>query len=146
MTWRTIVVGTDGSEGAEKAVAHAGALSAALGADLVVVCAYSDDRDGPPRDAVPADLEWAATAAGNAQAAARRGAELADALGARGATPLSMPGLPLEVLAATAREHDAGLIVVGSRGMRSASRFIVGSVANEVTHHANCDVLVVRTD
>jgi nucleotide-binding universal stress UspA family protein len=37
-------------------------------------------------------------------------------------------------------------VVVGSKGMRRASRFLLGSVADKVSHHAPCSVLIVRTD
>ena len=46
--YRTVVVGTDGSDTSLRAVARAGALAGAAGATLVVVCAYlpvDDDRD-----------------------------------------------------------------------------------------------------
>ncbi len=45
-------------------------------------------------------------------------------------------------VASTAR---ADLIVVGSRGMSGAARFLLGRVPNKVSHHAPCDVLIVRT-
>ena len=47
-------------------------------------------------------------------------------------------------LIAAAKEHDADLIVLGSRGMRGARR-VLGSVPNKVSHHAPCDVLIVQT-
>jgi nucleotide-binding universal stress UspA family protein len=47
--YRTVVVGTDGSESSLRAVRRAGALSGACGARLVIVCAYLpprvDDRE-----------------------------------------------------------------------------------------------------
>src|SRR5687767_11926345 len=48
-TYRTVVVGTDGSESSLRAVARAGALAGACGATLVIACAYlppdTDDRE-----------------------------------------------------------------------------------------------------
>src|SRR3954452_19061805 len=48
-TYRTVVVGTDGSESSLRAVARAGALAGASGATLVIACAYlppdTDDRE-----------------------------------------------------------------------------------------------------
>jgi nucleotide-binding universal stress UspA family protein len=43
-----------------------------------------------------------------------------------------------------AKEHDADLIVLGSRGMQGARR-VLGSVPNKVSHNAPCDVLIVHT-
>lgn len=44
---------------------------------------------------------------------------------------------PAKALIAVAAEQDSDLLVVGSRGM---------SVANQVSHHAPCSVLIVRND
>ena len=44
-----------------------------------------------------------------------------------------------------AEEKNADLIVVGNRGMTGASRFVLGSVPNKVSHHAPCSVMIVRT-
>jgi nucleotide-binding universal stress UspA family protein len=49
------------------------------------------------------------------------------------------------VLLTVASELDADLIVVGSRGLTSPARFVLGSVAGSVAHHAPCDVLIVQT-
>ncbi|MBL7039404.1 MAG: universal stress protein [Pirellulaceae bacterium] len=43
-----------------------------------------------------------------------------------------------------AREFDVDLIVVGHKGKSAIKRFLLGSVANRVTHHADRSVLVVR--
>ncbi len=45
---------------------------------------------------------------------------------------------------ASAREHDAGIIVVGTRGQTGVRRLALGSVARKVLLHATCSVLVVR--
>jgi nucleotide-binding universal stress UspA family protein len=39
----------------------------------------------------------------------------------------------------------ARTIVVGNKGMTSSRRFLLGSVPDKVSHHAPCDVLIVRT-
>jgi nucleotide-binding universal stress UspA family protein len=45
---------------------------------------------------------------------------------------------------AIAGEQRAQMIVVGNRGMTGAKR-VLGSVPNYVSHHAPCDVVIVRT-
>jgi len=54
-------------------------------------------------------------------------------------------GNPDDVILNTAVEVGADLIVVGSKGMRGARRYL-GSVPNSVAHGAHCAVLVVKTD
>jgi len=47
-------------------------------------------------------------------------------------------------IVASARAHDAGIIVVGTRGQTGLRRLVLGSVARNVLLHAPCSVLVVR--
>ncbi|MGZ4233131.1 MAG: universal stress protein [Solirubrobacteraceae bacterium] len=47
---------------------------------------------------------------------------------------------------ALSEELGADLLVVGSKGMGRASRSLLGSVPDKVSHHAPCSVLIVRTD
>jgi nucleotide-binding universal stress UspA family protein len=54
-------------------------------------------------------------------------------------------GDPASALIEAAEDTLADVIVVGSRGMTGASRFLLGSVPNKVSHHAPCDVLIVHT-
>ena len=70
---------------------------------------------------------------------------IARMLGQVDALVLASSRLPDEVLIDTAKELDADLIVVGSRGLSSHAHFILGSVAASVAHHAPCDVLVAHT-
>ncbi len=49
------------------------------------------------------------------------------------------------MILATAVDVGADLIVVGSKGMRGARRYL-GSVPNSVAHGAHCAVLVIKTD
>ena len=53
-------------------------------------------------------------------------------------------GDPADVICRRARELDADLIVVGSRGLGTLDRFLLGSVSAAVAQRAPCSVLVVR--
>ena len=141
--YERIVVGTDGSERASRAVVHAAGLARGLGARLHIVqgcagpIATSAGLDGSP-GADPGAILGAALMQLN---------ELATELSSRGlevdvfAVPRSGPAALCEV----AEKVDADLIVVGNRGMSGARR-LLGSVPNAVSRQAPCSVLIVATD
>ena len=54
-------------------------------------------------------------------------------------------GVVAEEIVGLADELDAGLIVVGSRGLGRIRRTLAGSVSESVFRHAHCPVMVVRT-
>lgn len=144
MTYRTIVVGTDGSETAARAVGEAIDLAAADDARLVIVTAYQPD-DGRTDERAPDDVRWMLTDRNQAERHARRGRERAVDTGVGDVVVQALDGEPAAMLIETADDFNADLIVVGSVGLTGASRFILGSVASTVLHHAPCDVLVVHT-
>ncbi|MGH7300219.1 MAG: universal stress protein [Candidatus Rokuibacteriota bacterium] len=51
---------------------------------------------------------------------------------------------PIEAIIKEARRRRAGVIVVGSRGLGSARRLVMGSVSRGVIRRASCPVLVVK--
>lgn len=144
--YRNVVVGTDGSETAEKAVRDAGALAGDHGARLIVVTAYEPQGDALVNEpGVPAELRWILTDREQAEARARNGRQLAAEAGAGSIIVQAIAGSPADVLLGAAVDHEADCIVVGSKGLTSAARFVMGSVASAVAHHAPCDVLIVHT-
>jgi nucleotide-binding universal stress UspA family protein len=60
------------------------------------------------------------------------------------ATPEVREGDPAHEIVLSARKHEAGLIVLGTRGQTGLRRLILGSVARNVLLHAPCSVLIVR--
>jgi hypothetical protein len=44
-----------------------------------------------------------------------------------------------------AEEQGAALIVVGNKGMTGSRRYLLGDVPNKVSHHAPCNVMILRT-
>ena len=146
MAYQRIVVGTDGSATAELAVRHAGRLAAAFDARLVVVTAYTKSNGhGREAEQVPEELRWAITDRHQAEEKAKAGRQAAHDEGARDVVIVADAGDPAEKIIESAEDHNADLIVVGSKGLTSASRFLLGSVANTVSHHAPCDILIVHT-
>ena len=55
-----------------------------------------------------------------------------------------LQGEPRGKIVDVATKWHAGLIIVGSHGRRGLERFLMGSVAESVVHHAPCSVQVVR--
>lgn len=147
MAYRNVVVGTDGSDTAGRAVRHAADLCQRTGARLVVVTAFLPDHDAEQRrsSGAPDDLRWTLTDRAEADRIAATGREIAKDAGVGDVVLRAEEGRPADTILEAAREFDADLIVVGSVGMTSSARFLLGSVANDVSHHAPCDVLIVDT-
>jgi nucleotide-binding universal stress UspA family protein len=147
MAYTSIVVGTDGSATAQKAVAQAAQLAAVDGARVIVVTAYEPGTGAQlaDADAVPADIRFTLTDRVQAEELAEKGRGIAKELGAPKVVVQAIAGDPGEVLLEAARDFNADLIVVGSRGLTSHAHFLLGSVASSVAHHAPCDVLVAHT-
>lgn len=135
--FQKILVGTDGSESATRAVERAVELARADGAELIVAHAHPDPNLGYALADDPAPV-------------VDRAKEILTAIETTLAADVSVrtvvrQGEPATVLLDIAEEEGAGLIVVGNRGMTGTRRFLVGSVPNRVSHHATCDVLIVHT-
>ncbi len=55
-----------------------------------------------------------------------------------------LEGDPVDRVVEYAQQHHPDLIVVGSRGLSAAGRFLLGSVSDGILHHVHCSVLVVK--
>jgi nucleotide-binding universal stress UspA family protein len=53
-------------------------------------------------------------------------------------------GHPADVICSVAEKGGFDLIVMGEKGAGEVKRFLLGSVADRVAHHATCPVLIVR--
>jgi nucleotide-binding universal stress UspA family protein len=145
--FRSIVVGTDGSETARQAVREAVALAAAVSASIEVVCAYepvSGQRLREEAREAPRDLQWTINAREDVDATLREAAGVAEEAGVPVAT-YAREGDAADAILDVAEERGADLVVVGNKGMTGAKRFLLGSVPNKVSHHAPCSVLIIRT-
>jgi nucleotide-binding universal stress UspA family protein len=139
--FNSIVVGTDGSDSATKAVQEACTLAKRVGAGLHVVSAYepvAGARLGEESSEVPVTPSFEVEAV--LEAAAGKG----HADGVEVET-YARRGDPADAILDVAEEKGADLIIVGSKGMRGAKRFLLGSVPDKISHHARCSVLIVRT-
>jgi nucleotide-binding universal stress UspA family protein len=145
--FRQIVVGTDGSETAGKAVAQAAELAASVGSVLLIVSAFEPVGRARLRDEAaeaPDDVRWMVNPREDVDATLQTATEVAEEKGVAVRT-FARQGDPADAILDVAEEEHADLIVVGNKGMTGAKRFLLGSVPNKVSHHAPCSVLIVRT-
>lgn len=136
----TVVVGVDSSETARRAAEVARRLAVALSAPLLIVSAFERDRvevygNGSDRQTIS-----------GADAAEKAASRVAAGLASDGLTLTykAVRGKPADALIREAARLEASMIVVGNRRMRGIGR-VLGSVANSVTHNAECDVYVAHT-
>jgi nucleotide-binding universal stress UspA family protein len=145
--FKSIVVGTDGSETASTAVRQAVDLAKQINAKIELVSAYepvSDQRLREERTDVPDDLQWMVNPREDVDATLNEAADVAKAAGVDVET-FARQGDPADAILDVAEEQNADLIIVGNKGMTGAKRFLLGSVPNKVSHHAPCSVLIIRT-
>ncbi len=71
-----------------------------------------------------------------------------DALESRGTHPVPhlRLGRAVDQVLALRDEIDADLVVLGSRGLNTFTRVLLGSDAESIVRHAPCPVLIVRND
>ena len=62
----------------------------------------------------------------------------------RGEVVWTTPGRAAQAIVDTASDENAGLIVMGSRGLSDIEGLLLGSVTHKVLQHADRPVLVVR--
>jgi nucleotide-binding universal stress UspA family protein len=141
-----IVVGVDDSAHAQKALdwamREAGIRQVALTV-MSVIPAMAGPWTGNPLSVPGAekDIQHAEQAVEEAVAKS--------ASGITGSQPPSISvkvftGFPAEALVDAS--HDADLVVVGSRGAGGFATLLVGSVSNQVAHHAACPIVIVPSE
>lgn len=128
-----VLVATDGSATADKAVRWAAALATSNDAELVLVrvllpTAALDDE--ATVDTLTADLGQLAV----------------QFAGPKGTARLVVDEDPARSIVRVAVEERADLIVVGSVGMAGRKKFLLGNVPNRVSHMSGCSVVIVKTD
>lgn len=136
----TVVVATDGSESAKRAVEVATDLAEKF--DAAVHALYVIDRgdvEGTPDD-VRTEVAEALAAAGEEAIDFVR-EEAGDAAGISTAV---RDGDPAIEICSYAREVDADVIATGTRGRHGEHSFLLGSVAEAVVRQSDIPVLTVR--
>jgi nucleotide-binding universal stress UspA family protein len=145
-----ILVATDGSELAARALDHALGLAKALGSAVTIVTVMEPTAvlgggyatvAGIAFDPIPELLEAQETAAKNLLAAA---ANAATAAGVVVRTAYVNDSFPADGIISTAISVGADLIVMGSHGRRGIGRLLLGSQTNNVLTQTTIPVLVTR--
>ena len=123
---RRILVGTDRSETATRAVRWAAQMAEHYGAELVVCQSV---REGMDKAATQREIaEYTEQVVGpEAKALAAQGND------------------PARVMVDIAKAEDIDVIVVGSVGMSGRKEFLLENVPNRVSHNAHCTVVIVQT-
>jgi nucleotide-binding universal stress UspA family protein len=132
-----IVVGIDGSEGARRALRWAAYEARVRDATLRVVHAWSylDQPDGFDPKYCEADAKRVLDTAL---------AEIESELDGLEVEPLTVLALPARGLLAAA--DDADLLVVGARGLGGFRGLLLGSVSQQLVHHASMPLVIVPGD
>ena len=143
----TIVVGTDGSEPADTAVAMAIELARRAGAVLHVVNVVKASPSGAPVSQLGASIAVRGDAEATREVQEAAHAVLAKATASADGVDVQFhlaAGSPADALTELAGKVDADVIVVGSKGMQGTRR-LLGSIPNSVAHGATCNVLIAKT-
>jgi nucleotide-binding universal stress UspA family protein len=142
-----IVVGTDGSETATAAVETAVELAKLTGGKLEIVSAYQpipQSRLREEESGISGDISHTINPREDVQLVLGNAAAVAKKADVEVVTH-PREGDPADAILDVAEENDADLVLVGNKGMTGARRFLLGSVPNKISHHAPCDVWIVKT-
>ncbi|MFD4433378.1 universal stress protein [Nocardia sp. NPDC058497] len=145
--YRTIVVGTDGSDSSYVAVEKAAALAGDADATLVLACAYfpTDDRDVAAAADVLKDEAYQVRGSAPTNEILHVAREKAIAAGAKNIVERPIVGEPVDSLLDLVKETKADLLVVGNRGLNTITGRLLGSVPSDVARKSRSDVLIVHT-
>lgn len=146
-SYRTVLVGTDGSDTSYRAVDRAAGLAADAGARLLIVSAYqpADEAALAREKDILGPESYQLVGSAPAEDNLGRARDRARQAGQAEVETLAVQGDPVDVLRKVAEDRDADLIVVGNRGLNRLGGRILGSVPADVARRSSVDVLIVHT-
>ena len=141
-TKNVVVVGTDGSDAASRAVSYAGSEANVRGSKLLIVHSWFIPNFGYGSAYVAPinEIEIAAQEVVNKAVEAAKGAF--PAIEVEGKLIEGTPGVRLVEIA----DEEADIIVIGTRGHGSFTSLLLGSVSAYILHHSKVPVLLVRPE
>ncbi|MGV0834314.1 universal stress protein [Mycolicibacterium thermoresistibile] len=145
--YRTVLVGTDGSDTSLHAVDRAGGLAAESGAKLIIATGYLTHEDDTRAADVLKDEGYMVRGKAPIYANLRRARVRAAAAGATDIEERSIEGAPVQALVNLAEEVHADLLVVGDVGLHARRAILARlfTVPGAVAIRAKSDVLIVHT-
>lgn len=146
-----VLVGYDGSDDGERAVAFAAELALKFDAELIVAHVMAQPGGFTSAESIPvySRVEEVYRAEHDvmrdaAERILQQAVAVADRHGYADPTAVLLVGSPAPQLAKAAEAHRADVVVVGSRGLGEFAGLLLGSVSSRVTHIAECTVITVK--
>jgi nucleotide-binding universal stress UspA family protein len=145
---RTILLATDGSVEAGLATQATAELSKSTGSEVHITYVLPTERQLIGPHAYPDEIKNSLLerAERDARSFLEEQAERVRSEGGKVAETHLREGQPDKEIVRLAGVLEVGTIVVGSRGIHSIERMLIGSVSEAVVRHAHCPVYVVRGD
>jgi predicted unusual protein kinase regulating ubiquinone biosynthesis (AarF/ABC1/UbiB family)/nucleotide-binding universal stress UspA family protein len=133
-----VMVATDRSDTATRAVGWATTFAQSYGAELHLVQVITPTN--------PATTEYGAAEATRARSAADElQAEANRLAGERGRAHVVIDDDPAMAIVHATEDHGIDVLVVGNAGMAGRKEFLLGNVPNRISHNARCTVIIVNT-
>jgi len=145
--FKKILVAIDGSENSKVALGYAAKLQALTNCELLLLTVYRHhslleaSMSMVRADKTPATMDDAMRE--HAKGVADEAKLWAKEAGAENVRAFVKGGPPARTIVKFSQEHDADLIVVGSRGHGDVEGYLLGSVSHKVTSLAKVPVMVV---
>jgi nucleotide-binding universal stress UspA family protein len=142
--YRTVVVGTDGSDSSFRAVDRAAQI-AGDDAKLIIASAYLPQHEDTRAADALRDESYKVSGTAPIYAILQDAKERAHKAGAKNVEDRSIVGAPVDALVKLAEDEKADLLVVGNVGLSTIAGRLLGSVPANVSRRAKVDVLIVHT-
>ncbi len=142
--YRTVVVGTDGSDSSMRAVEKAARI-AGPEATLIIATAYLPQHEDARAADVLGPESYKVTGTAPIYEILHDAKERAHNAGAKNVEERAIVGAPVDALVSLAEETKADLLVVGNVGLSTIAGRLLGSVPANVSRRAKVDVLIVHT-
>ena len=133
-----ILVATDRSKTADRAVRFAAALADRYGSELLILQVLLPQSE-PATEAGGAEATRVGFASEELQKFAR------EVAGPRGTARVVIDTDPSRAILQTIDQADVDAVVVGNVGMAGRREFLLGNIPNRISHNARCTVIIVNT-